>query len=115
MASLPQTYKAAAWQKANISLDTIRVELKMPRANEVLVKVLAVGMLIYSLNYSRLVADRFGGVCHSDSMVQDGSMGNSFPIIPGLEMIGDVVAIGDGEHRWKIGDRVGGGWHGGKF
>lgn len=28
-------------------------------------------------------------------------------------MIGDVVAVGPGEKRWKVGDRVGGGWHGG--
>lgn len=30
-------------------------------------------------------------------------------------IIGNVVAIGDGEHKWKVGDRVGGPWHGGKF
>ncbi len=35
------------------------------------------------------------------------------PIIPGHEVIGTVVAVGPGEKRWKEGDRVGGGWHGG--
>jgi hypothetical protein len=46
-------------------------------------------------------------------MVQSGIMGNAFPITPGHEIIGDVVAVGDGEGKWKIGDRVGGAWHGG--
>lgn len=36
-----------------------------------------------------------------------------FPIIPGHEVIGDVVAVGDNVTRWKVGDRVGGPWHGG--
>jgi D-arabinose 1-dehydrogenase-like Zn-dependent alcohol dehydrogenase len=35
------------------------------------------------------------------------------PRVPGHEIVGDVVAIGEGEGRWKEGDRVGGGWHGG--
>jgi D-arabinose 1-dehydrogenase-like Zn-dependent alcohol dehydrogenase len=54
-------------------------------------------------------------VCHSDSVTQSGLMGNSFPIVAGHEIIGNVVAIGEGEHKWKIGDRVGGAWHGGNF
>lgn len=37
----------------------------------------------------------------------------SFPRIPGHEMIGDIVAIGDGEKKWRVSDRVGGAWHGG--
>lgn len=28
-------------------------------------------------------------------------------------MIGDVVAVAQGEKKWKVGDRVGGSWHGG--
>ena len=35
------------------------------------------------------------------------------PMIPGHEVIGDVVAVGHGEKEWKVGDRVGGPWHGG--
>ena len=34
-------------------------------------------------------------------------------MVPGHETIGDIVAVGAGERLWKIGDRVGGGWHGG--
>lgn len=47
-------------------------------------------------------------------MVQTGILGNTFPRIPGHELIGDIVAVGDGENKWKVGDRVGGPWHGGK-
>jgi Zn-dependent alcohol dehydrogenase len=43
MASLPKTYKAASFQKANEPLSIIDVELKLPAVGEVLVKVLAVG------------------------------------------------------------------------
>lgn len=35
------------------------------------------------------------------------------PRIPGHEIIGDVVAVGPTEKKWKEGDRVGGAWHGG--
>jgi D-arabinose 1-dehydrogenase-like Zn-dependent alcohol dehydrogenase len=31
-----------------------------------------------------------------------------FPVVPGHEVIGKVVAVADGEKRWKVGDRVGG-------
>jgi D-arabinose 1-dehydrogenase-like Zn-dependent alcohol dehydrogenase len=34
-------------------------------------------------------------------------------LIPGHEVIGTVVAVGEGEKKWKEGDRVGGAWHGG--
>ena len=38
---------------------------------------------------------------------------NSSPVIPGHEIIGHVVAVGPHEKDWKVGDRVGGAWHGG--
>lgn len=34
-------------------------------------------------------------------------------MVPGHEMIGKVVAVGEGATKWQVGDRVGGGWHGG--
>ncbi|KAL2063405.1 hypothetical protein VTL71DRAFT_5210 [Oculimacula yallundae] len=95
MSSLPKTYKAAVFEKADGPLTIKDVPLVAPTAGQVLVKVLACG------------------VCGSDSGVQGGHFGNSFPIVPGHELIGDIVAVGDGEKRWKAGDRVGGPWHGG--
>lgn len=35
------------------------------------------------------------------------------PRIPGHEVIGHIVAVGLHEKEWKVGDRVGGAWHGG--
>lgn len=37
----------------------------------------------------------------------------SSPIVPGHEIIGHVTAVGEGVEQWKIGDRIGGAWHGG--
>ena len=97
MSSLPNTYKAAVFESRDAPLTIKDVELKLPEPGQVLVKVLATG------------------VCHSDSMVRDGSMGNSFPRVPGHEIIGNVAAIPKGENKWKVGDRVGGPWHGGQL
>lgn len=34
------------------------------------------------------------------------------PVVPGHEIIGHVAAVADGETVWKVGDRIGGAWHG---
>lgn len=56
--TLPKTYKAAIFKKANDKLTIEDVELKQPEQGQVLIKVLATG------------------VCHSDVMVQSGAMGS---------------------------------------
>ncbi|KAK4154443.1 hypothetical protein C8A00DRAFT_42800 [Chaetomidium leptoderma] len=66
-----------------------------PLDNEVLVKVEACG------------------VCHSDNVVQNNAFGIGFPLTPGHEVIGRVAAVGEGVEAWKVGDRIGAGWHGG--
>lgn len=87
------------------------IETKMPEDGEVLVKVLACG------------------VCHSEVIAQQSLMGTPLydsafppgrsiltlgsPRIPGHEMIGNVAAVPPTEKNWKVGDRVGGPWHGG--
>ncbi|KAK2778798.1 putative alcohol dehydrogenase [Colletotrichum kahawae] len=91
MASLPQTYKAAVIKSVRAPLEIVDQELKKPGPGQVLVKVLACG------------------VCHSDVVVQVGDFGDGlFPRVPGHEIIGDVVAIGDGVTRFRGGERVGG-------
>ena len=35
------------------------------------------------------------------------------PLVPGHEIIGRIAALGEGVTGWSVGDRVGGGWHGG--
>jgi len=54
------------------------------------------------------------GVCHSDSLTKDGVFpGIAFPRAPGHEIAGVIDAVGSGGEPWKVGDRVGVGWHGG--
>jgi D-arabinose 1-dehydrogenase-like Zn-dependent alcohol dehydrogenase len=54
------------------------------------------------------------GVCHSDSLVKEGHWpGIEYPRIPGHEVIGVVDRVGEGVKPWKVGQRVGIGWHGG--
>ena len=54
------------------------------------------------------------GVCHSDSLVKEGHWpGLQYPRVPGHEVIGIVDAVGAGAAQWKVGQRVGVGWHGG--
>lgn len=52
------------------------------------------------------------GICHGDSKVIEGAA-SSYPRIPGHEVVGTVVKSGEGVTRWKTGQRVGIGWHGG--
>lgn len=93
--SLPKTYKAAVIESKGAPFTIKELELKQPGPKQVLVKILACG------------------VCHTDSFTQAGLTGDVFPRVPGHELIGDVVAVGDGVSRVTIGDRAGGPWHGG--
>ena len=52
------------------------------------------------------------GICHGDSKVIEGAA-SSYPRIPGHEVVGTVAKLGEGVSKWKIGQRVGIGWHGG--
>jgi D-arabinose 1-dehydrogenase-like Zn-dependent alcohol dehydrogenase len=54
------------------------------------------------------------GVCHSDSFTKEGGYpGIAYPRSPGHEIAGVIDAVGDDAGAWKVGDRVGVGWHGG--
>ena len=53
------------------------------------------------------------GICHGDSKVIEGAAA-SYPRIPGHEVVGTVAKSGTGVSKWKIGQRVGIGWHGGQ-
>ncbi|KAF2836214.1 alcohol dehydrogenase [Patellaria atrata CBS 101060] len=92
---LPKTYKQAVFNDAGAPLTIQEAELSLPSKGEVLVKVQACG------------------VCFSDMFAQHNIMGGGFPIVPGHEIIGTVAAVPEGETKWKVGDRIGGAWHGG--
>src|ERR1700757_1580970 len=54
------------------------------------------------------------GVCHSDSLVKEGHWpGLQYPRVPGHEIAGRLDALGAGVTQWKVGQRVGVGWHAG--
>jgi D-arabinose 1-dehydrogenase-like Zn-dependent alcohol dehydrogenase len=54
------------------------------------------------------------GICHSDSFTHMGAFpGITYPRVPGHEIIGLIDAVGAGVPEWKVGTRVGIGWHGG--
>lgn len=92
MSDLPKTFRAIVIEKPNAPWEVKEVELKKPEAGQVVIKTEACG------------------ICHSDYITQQGHMGPmaKFPLIPGHEVLGRVVAVGPGEKHWKVGDRVGG-------
>jgi uncharacterized zinc-type alcohol dehydrogenase-like protein len=52
------------------------------------------------------------GVCHSDlSMINNDWGMTQFPLVPGHEIVGEVIAIGSEVKNLKIGDKVGMGWY----
>ncbi|MEZ5426099.1 MAG: NAD(P)-dependent alcohol dehydrogenase [Pyrinomonadaceae bacterium] len=52
------------------------------------------------------------GICHSDlSMRNDEWAMTKFPFVGGHEVVGRVVAVGDGVKGLEVGDRVGLGWN----
>jgi D-arabinose 1-dehydrogenase-like Zn-dependent alcohol dehydrogenase len=54
------------------------------------------------------------GICHSDSFTKMGAFpGIEFPRVPGHEVVGQLDAVGSDVPDWKLGARVGVGWHGG--
>jgi D-arabinose 1-dehydrogenase-like Zn-dependent alcohol dehydrogenase len=54
------------------------------------------------------------GVCHSDVITKEGAFpGIQYPRVPGHEVAGIIDALGPGVTEWKMGQRVGVGWHGG--
>ncbi|KAK4236055.1 alcohol dehydrogenase [Achaetomium macrosporum] len=96
--TLPKTYKRAVFTEAGSRLSLEQAPLQAPGKNEVLVKVEACG------------------VCHSDKLPQNNVFGGLHPSAPsrlGMRLLAVVVAVGEDVVAWKVGDRIGAGWHGG--
>ena len=55
------------------------------------------------------------GICHSDILTKEGLWpGIQYPRVPGHEVVGTLDELGAGVSEWKVGQRVGIGWHGGQ-
>jgi D-arabinose 1-dehydrogenase-like Zn-dependent alcohol dehydrogenase len=77
-------------------LELVELDVPSPGAGQIRIKVQACG------------------VCHSDSVVQQGLWpGIQYPRVPGHEVTGVVDAIGTGVSGWTEGSRAGVGWNGG--
>jgi D-arabinose 1-dehydrogenase-like Zn-dependent alcohol dehydrogenase len=88
--------KAVQVSKANGPFEVVERDIRDPGPGEIRIKVEACG------------------VCHSDAMTRGGQYpGLTLPRIPGHEIAGRIDAIGTQVERWKVGDKVGVGWHGG--
>ncbi len=60
------------------------------------------------------IAVDYCGICHSDLSVLHNHWGNAqYPLVPGHEVSGRIVAAGDNVKNVKVGDRVGLGWFSG--
>jgi len=54
------------------------------------------------------------GICHSDVLTKEGIWpGIQYPRVPGHEIAGIIDAVGENAGAWRVGQRVGVGWHGG--
>jgi uncharacterized zinc-type alcohol dehydrogenase-like protein len=52
------------------------------------------------------------GLCHSDLSMLENEWGfTKYPLVPGHEVIGTIIATGDAVKRVKVGQRVGLGWY----
>jgi uncharacterized zinc-type alcohol dehydrogenase-like protein len=58
------------------------------------------------------VAVEFCGICHSDQSMIDNEWGNArYPFIPGHEVVGRIVRVGEQVRGLALGQRVGIGWY----
>lgn len=90
------TMKAIQISAPGGAFELVEREIPQPKENEILIKVQACG------------------VCHGETVTKDGAYrGISYPRIPGHEVIGTIVKVGSRVDNWKVGQRVGVGWHGG--
>jgi D-arabinose 1-dehydrogenase-like Zn-dependent alcohol dehydrogenase len=88
--------KAARVPKAGADFEIFECPIPEPDAGQVRIKVKACG------------------ICHSDVLVKEGVLPwIQYPRVPGHEVAGIIDEAGPGVSVWKVGQRVGVGWHGG--
>lgn len=90
------TMKLMQIPKPHTDFELVERPIPEPSDNEVLIKVEACG------------------ICRGDVVAKEGTFpGLVYPRVPGHEVVGTIAKLGRGVARWKEGERVGVGWHGG--
>ena len=90
------TMKTAVIPRPGADFQIIDREIPSPDAREARIRVQACG------------------ICHSDVFTKEGTWpGIQYPRVPGHEIAGIIDELGTGVSEWRIGQRVGVGWHGG--
>jgi alcohol dehydrogenase (NADP+) len=87
---MAQSIRGYAAQSATAPLAPHQFERRDPRPDDVVVDIL------------------YCGVCHSDIHTARNEWGGSkYPVVPGHEIVGRVVSVGDKVTKFKVGDMVG--------
>lgn len=93
--SIPKTMRAMVLQAPGQPLVCMELPIPKPSSDQVLIKVHACG------------------VCRTDLHVVDGELPYpKLPIIPGHEIVGSVVQVGENVFSFALGDRIGVPWLG---
>ncbi len=60
------------------------------------------------------IAVEYCGLCHSDLSIVNNDWGlSTYPVVPGHEVVGRIVALGDHVKNLQVGQKVGVGWNAG--
>ncbi|CAF0804913.1 unnamed protein product [Didymodactylos carnosus] len=82
--------KAYGANSASKKLEPMLIERREPKKHEVLLKI------------------EYCGICHSDVHQARSEWGESdYPMVPGHEITGIVVKVGEGTTKFKLGDKIG--------
>jgi uncharacterized zinc-type alcohol dehydrogenase-like protein len=85
-----EVIKAYGTKAATAPLDQLNINRRKPTPHDVVIDIL------------------FCGVCHSDlHTARNEWHGTIYPCVPGHEIVGKVVSVGDHVKKFKVGDQVG--------
>src|SRR5688572_5353868 len=88
-AIIAKEIKAFGTIAADISLEQLRINRREPTAHDVEIEIL------------------YCGVCHSDLHTVRNEWHNTiYPCVPGHEIVGKIVSIGDHVTKFKVGDNA---------
>lgn len=90
----PATMHAMQLDRSGTPLHMVERPMPVPKPDQILIEVGACG------------------VCRTDLHILDGDIEGHLPIIPGHEIVGKVIAMGDNVAQFSLGDRVGVPWLG---